>query len=59
MKLRELGVDLELNACSQEGKALEQALDVGVGALESVEPEAACNLGIVTRELAAEIAQVA
>ena len=55
---RKLGVDLELDARGQEGEALEQALDVGVGALEGLEAEAAGDLGELLGELLPRLADV-
>jgi Tat protein secretion system quality control protein TatD with DNase activity len=55
---RELGVDLHLHARGQEGEAFQQALDIRVGALEAFEAEAAGDLRVLDRELAAHLAQV-
>ena len=55
----ELLVDLELHAGGEEGEALEEALDVGVGALERVEPQACRDFREVMGELATQLPQVA
>src|SRR5215216_2493507 len=55
---RVFSVDFELHASGQEGEAFEQALHVGVGALELVEPQAPGDLGKVLGELASQLAQV-
>ena len=36
---REFGFELQLHPRGKEGEALEQALDIGVGALEGIEAE--------------------
>ena len=60
--LREAGklpVELQVHPGREERETLEEPLDVGVGALERVEPEAPRDLGKVARELASELPQIA
>ena len=55
---RLLGLELELHARRQEGEALEQALDVGIGDLHALDAEARRDLRELARELRADLAQV-
>jgi hypothetical protein len=57
-KPRELGVDLHLHARGHEAEAFQQALDIGVGALEAIEAEAAGDLRKFLGKLTARFAQV-
>jgi hypothetical protein len=50
---RKLGVDLEMHAGRHEGEALEEALDVGIGALERLQAEPPGDTRELTRELRA------
>jgi len=55
---REFRVDLQLHARSQEGEAFEQALHVGIGTLERLEPQPPGDLRELARELSPELAQI-
>ena len=55
----ELAVQLLLDARGQEGAAVEQPLDVGVGAGVGLEPEPARHPRVLARELVREVAQEA
>jgi len=55
---RELGVDLEVDARRHEREALEQPLDVRIGALERLQPQPARDLRELARELGAHLADV-
>ena len=54
----ELRVHLELHARGQKGEALQQALHVGIGALEAFQPQPARNLRVLLGELAAHLTDV-
>ena len=49
-KAWKLGIDLELGTRREEREALQQALHVGIGALEALEPEPVGDLGILLGE---------
>jgi hypothetical protein len=53
-----LGIHLELDAGRQKGKALEQALDIGVGAFETFHPQARSDLGVFLGEFRAHFPKV-
>ena len=53
-----LGLELELDARGQEGKPLEQTLDVGIGDLHPFHAEARGDLRELLRELGADLAQM-
>ncbi len=55
---RELCVQLELNACRQEAKPLEQPLHVRVGHLDPAHAKAGRDLGVLARELGTHLAQM-
>ena len=55
---RELGVELELHPAGQEGRALEQSLDVGVVHLDAVDAQPRGDLRELLRELGTHLAQV-
>ena len=56
---RELGVELELHARAEERGAFEQPLDVGIGDLDALHPQAAGDLGELLGELGSQLAEVA
>jgi hypothetical protein len=58
-KGRELRVDLELYPSGEEGEALQEALDVGVGTLEALQSEASGDLGELAGELPTHLADKA
>jgi hypothetical protein len=53
---RLLGVQLQLDACGQEGEAFEKALDIGVGDLHAFQSEPGRDFRKVLRELGAHLA---
>ena len=55
---RVLRVELQLHARGKKSEALQQPLDVRVGALETFQPESPGDLGIFARKLAAHLADV-
>ncbi len=57
-KVRKLGGDLELNTRRQEGKALHQPLDVGIGDLDTVHAQPSGDLWKLEREFSPHFAQV-
>ncbi len=55
---RELRIELELNARGKEGESFQEALDLGVGALETFQAETTGDLREFSCELAAHLADV-
>src|SRR6185369_568909 len=55
---RKLRVQLQVDTRRQEREALEQPLDIRIGALERLEPEAARDLGVLAGELSAQLTDV-
>ncbi|MCY1454961.1 hypothetical protein D9M71_720590 [compost metagenome] len=55
---RKLGVQLDLGAGRQETEGLDQALDIGVGDLDTVHAQASGDFRVLSREFAGELAHV-
>ncbi len=55
---RVLGIELQLDARRQEGEALQQAFDIGIGAFEAFQAKPTGDLRVLARELAAHLADV-
>jgi hypothetical protein len=55
---RKLGINLELNAGRQEGEALQQSLNIWIGAFESIQSQTPRDLGKLLGELPPHLPQM-